>query len=136
MGIEVSWLQPKRVLCERFDDADLVESMQAAQAAMVLELEQYEGPIHVIVDLSEMTKPPASLVQMRHGIRVPDLQKLGYVVFISGKSPVIRYFVSILAQVILKGKQFTSVDSLDKALQYLKERDELVMFEPIEREND
>jgi hypothetical protein len=138
MPVEISWQQPNRVLHEHFygSDLDLVASMQVAQQGIVQEFEELEGPIHLIVDLSEMTEPPASLVEMRHRIQVPNLQKLGYIVFVTGKNPVVQYFASILSQVILKGKPFTFVDTLDEALQYLRERDETVTFEHIERKNE
>ena len=128
MPVEISWQQPGRVLYERYYGTDVLASMAAAQQPLEQELNENEGPIHVIVDLSDITEAPHSMVEMRSQLLFNDMQiqKLGYVVFVKGKNPVIQYFVSILSQVTLKGTPHTFLDTREEAIQYLHGRDETV----------
>ena len=124
MSFEIIWQQPQRVVHIRFYGEDMDSSIEQAQHQLEHELAEMEGKVHVIVDLSAVTQRPPSLAHVRQQIFFQKSEKLGYTVFVIGHNPIIRYFASMLAQLLLKGRQFTVVDSFDDALRYLYERDD------------
>ena len=126
MSFEIIWHQ-QRVVHVRFYGEDMDASIEQAQRQLERELTEFEGKVHVIIDLSAVTQRPTSLAQVRQQVFFHKSEKLGYSVLVIGHNPIIRYFASMLAPLLLKGRQFTVVDSFDDALRYLYERDDTLV---------
>ena len=135
MSFEIIW-QQACVVHIRFYGDDMDASVEQSQHELERELAEIEGKVHIIIDLSAVTQRPPSLAKVRQQVFFEKSEKLGYSIFVIGTNPIIRYFASILAPLLLKGRQFTVVDSLNEALRYLHERDELVTLEDAKRQND
>jgi len=131
MPIDISWQQPNRVIYERFYDSITIEEMTAIQQRFLQFVEEGEPPIHAIIDLGSVHDFPKSIGEIRRGLVFTGTTRLGRVVIVTGRNPVVRFISSIISQLILKNAQFTLLDSVDEALRFLRERDETITIERI-----
>jgi len=131
MPIEISWQQPGRVLYQRFYDADISENRTSGQPGFSQQFADAESEalIHVIIDLGGITETPSSLADVRKRILFSDAQNSGHVVIVRGTNPVVRHYALTLSQMVRNETPNTFVDTLDEAMQYLRERDTTVTVE-------
>ena len=114
MPIDISWIQPNRVIYERFHGTITLEEMSAIQQEFLNYLNEGDAPVHAIIDLSAVRDFPKSISQIRKGLVSTGNTQLGRVVLVTGKNPVLRFISSVISQLILKNAQYTLCDLLTK----------------------
>lgn len=122
MPIEKSWLQPDRVIFQRYVGTVTLEDLDESQRLSTSWLETGTPPIHHVVDMSTVEEYPKSLSQFKNTLYSIRDPRLGWVIIIADR-PVVRFLASIIAQIVVPQGRLKLFDTLDAGLRFLAEQD-------------
>jgi len=120
MPINVSWMQPNRVVFVRFHGVVLLEDVKEQFRQTQACVNEGIAPVHFFIDTADVEKYDLTLMQIRT-LFPPQDPKIGWTV-VYGQSKITRFFASIMLQLI-KGK-FHFVESYEEALTFIAHVDE------------
>jgi hypothetical protein len=124
MATEVTWYQENRVILARVWEEITIQEVIEVDAEIASHIRHGARTtplVHVISDISALTKFPIQLVEIRRAItylREPDL---GWTVVV-GMSPVMRFLASMVTQIA--GVRFRMFPTFEEAIAFLVSRDE------------
>ena len=124
MAVDVRWLIADRVVIHEFSGlVALSDTTRASVEGPVLSLAG-TPPIHMIVNLLAVTQFPHSVQQLQIAIRQnPRLDRLGLIVIVINKNPMLRFLATILTAVTFSNLRIGMAESMTGALQQLRAYD-------------
>jgi hypothetical protein len=130
MAIDVRWFIPDRIVLHEFSgDITLEDATRASLEGPAL-ANQGTPPVHMLVTLTAVTHYPRSVRQIEAAIRInPNVDRLGWVVILVKRNPVLRFVATILTQVRYSKMRFIIVeDMVDATRSFLAHDPSLAEF--------
>ncbi|MEO8611062.1 MAG: hypothetical protein ABI690_24410 [Chloroflexota bacterium] len=118
MTVEVSWHEEGRVIYQRFQGALELADVETVEVALRQRSEEGLPPVHVIVDVRQVTEFPVSfdeLNRLKIAAGIP-----GWMVVI-GLHPVVRSMARMMSWI--RGVQYHPVSTLEDGLNFLARQD-------------
>jgi hypothetical protein len=124
MPAEVYWYHEKRIIYHRYlGNITVAEVHEAAEKGLQLTAAG-APPIHVLVDLSEVSSFPRSIDVYRAALKpAEDPATIGWVVIFGSQNLVLKFMASTLAHIAGARTRVRVVESRDHAVSFLEERD-------------
>jgi len=113
MSYHISWVIPNRVLVIKLYGKPSLEIIGECTRAAEKAVDQGIGPVHAVVDLSELEKVPHDLRALMSEIKQPKRDKSGATIVIAS-NPIFRFLANTLLQ--LTGSETRFADSLDESI--------------------
>jgi hypothetical protein len=124
MAVEVRWLVPGRIVLHDFSGAVTLEDATQASLEGPALADQGTPPVHMLVTLVHVTHYPRSVHQIEAAIRInPHLDRLGWVVILVKRNPVLRFVATILTQIRYSKMRFIIVEDLADGMRSLLAHD-------------
>lgn len=128
MPFHIEWYQQNRVIFEKFFGNVTLDDVRGLNAQSSKMFIAGTPLIHVIVDLSEVESFPRSMAAIKEAIKsrtTPD--RLGWVLIFGTKNPILKFFVSVIAQVAGDRVRFRLMDTFEQAENFLLEQDQTII---------
>src|SRR5262245_12774830 len=119
MTYEVTWHTKGRVIYDRLWDAVTISNVKETSAIIARMLDERESAtalVHLVVDMTDVTKLPRSLKDVGAGLSHMKHPALGWTVVVS-TSTMSRFFTSTLAQMFRL--RFRAFNTLDEGIAFL-----------------
>jgi hypothetical protein len=121
MAHKIQWLFYPRILhVELYGDLDF-DNLQQFNDELVTHLEQGEAPVHVIIDDTNVGKPPLQLGKLKRILPYIQHPSLGWQVGIGTVNPLVNYMAPMLMK--LARVSFIRRQTQEEALQALVKQD-------------
>jgi hypothetical protein len=124
MSYIIDWLIPQRVVMVRLENGISVQEWGEVQEATMRYIETGQPPVHTIFDASAVKTGVANINQIKSvsGLKPIQHPNIGWYIILQG-SVVIRFFASLAIQTISPDVQFTTVGTVQDALDVLRRND-------------
>ncbi|MBC8097896.1 MAG: hypothetical protein H7Y11_00500 [Armatimonadetes bacterium] len=127
MAYKISWLVPNRVMYQQYHGAVTLEDIITIQAMVDEYMEIGIAPVHVLIEVLELTDYPKRLAELQSVIKPKINEKQGWIVIVTTNT-LIRFLASVGTQLSLIKVNMTTVDTRDAALKFLQEHDPLLVI--------
>jgi hypothetical protein len=120
MPVSVTWHRQSRILYAKVTGEYTLEDMKAFHENVASEyLDKADEPIHLIIDINEMTAFPKQMVKINSVANI--LLKhpmMGWMVSIGKDNPIVNFFASVITQTFqVKFRAEKSIENAEKFLQ-------------------
>jgi hypothetical protein len=102
-----------------FGNITLDEVSEFYQSQLDL-LEQVDSPVHLVVDLRSLEKFPTSLKNISSQLKGVESEHMRWVILIANTSPILKFVVSTLIQIVLGQSRYRVFNTMDEALTFWK----------------
>lgn len=121
MPYALAWLSEPHILHARIWDELTLSEIRQANAEVTRLLDAATVPIHLVVDVSEMTAFPRSVTDMYGAAKYFRHPKFGWEILYGVQSVTLEIILGILTQ--LMPLRYGIVDSLKEALKFLSAKE-------------
>jgi hypothetical protein len=124
VAVNVRWFVPGRIVLHEFSGEISLEDATRASLEGPALANQGTPPVHMLVTLVAVTQYPRSIRQLEAAIRInPHLDRLGWVVILVKRNPVLRFVATILTQVRYSKMRFIIVEDMAEGLRSFLDHD-------------
>jgi hypothetical protein len=136
MPYEINWYAPERVIYERLYGEVTLEDARGLNSESYDFFHEGTPLIHVVVDLTGVQKFPASLTSIGQMIKnKPQQGVVGWVLIYGAENPLLRFIASMVAQVSGDKIRLRMMNSLEEAVNFLRQQDETLADLPLPQED-
>lgn len=123
MPNEITWLQEPHVILSRVHGVLAVEELLAAVPDIQQRLDAAAHPVHLVVDVSELTSFPTSIHLLKRAMPFGSHPNMGWMV-VYGASSLATTFAQIVMRITMQ--RYRMFDTREDALAFLAEQDAAV----------
>lgn len=122
MAFNIQWHTPQRVIYAHiWGQSSAEEAQQVAQRFQTLLDETTSGPVHLIIENSQLENIPTNLKGMKETLVYLAHPHIGWVVGVAKPNPAVQFMEQFLIQNFKL--RFHHADTLDEALHFLRLQD-------------
>lgn len=121
MSYKVSWLVEDRVILVENAGVITLEDLQAIDAQVRIFANAGQAPIHILSDIRYLDKVPFNFSAMRQNMEAASDPKVGWIVEINSRNPIIRRVTALLARIMRV--RLVQLATIDEAIAYLAAQD-------------
>lgn len=128
MPYQLTWRVPQRVIYEQLSGQIGIGDIQDIQDLFHQYLAQGQAPVHLIVDMREVTDYPLNLAQIKNQMITTDRTPLGWIMIVN-QNPMPKFLTSVATQLSITNTRLRMVDSPEQAFALLQEYDPALQVE-------